>query len=641
MNKVSPKIVSVFRTEKFWLLLILLLSAIFRFWEYGSFSYSNDELSAIARAQFPSFSDLVSKGFYVDGHPGGIQVFLWLWIQWFGLTEWIVRFPFVLMGIASVWMTYKVTNLMFGKVSGLFSAATIGFLQFPLLYSQIARPYGPGMLFGLMLVYFWVLIFIKPSDKSSKPSILHLVGFTISAALCMYTHYFSFLFALIVGLSGFFVCKRSNCIPYIVAAIVAALLFVPHIYITLNHLTYKGLSNWLEAPSLTWFFGHLYYIFDESIFTILIVLGVVASLFFSSARYGGAAKPRLMLMVWFILPILVGYFYSLKVSPVLQHPVLIFSFPYLIILLFSFYNIEFTHQRKWILAIYLIIGFSGTVLVNKYYSKQHFGEFKQVAIKTQEWCNNYGLHSITKVASVNSSYYLDFYFKDKNKPIVFDQYEINSQEDLTKLASLVSKSSTPYFLLAITKPSPNEAEDIIRASYPYIVDYVDYGGMASVALYGKIAGKTFAQNYLLQERESYQVQPSLMKDSLSVANAEEAWYVIDSINEYSQGLDTLLNETINIAAIQVESRLLTFTVPNEIVLVVSVEETKTKYLMWRGAESSKFETLGKKSTIICTCYPESKIPAGSRLKVYFWNKKKKRVVAGDIKITIFTKLKNE
>jgi len=50
------------------------------------------------------------------------------------------------------------------------SAATLCVLEFPLLYSQIARPYSAGLLFTLLAAYFWSAIFI---DKIKYPSSLN------------------------------------------------------------------------------------------------------------------------------------------------------------------------------------------------------------------------------------------------------------------------------------------------------------------------------------------------------------------------------------------------------------------------------------------------------------------------------------
>ena len=615
------------KPENLWLLIILAVAAALRFYQYGSFSYSNDELSALNRLYYDSFAELVAKGFYVDGHPGGIQVFLWKWVSWFGDTEWAVRLPFVIIGILSVWMSYKVAGQMFGKAAGLFTAAALTFLQFTLLYSQIARPYGPGVLFGLMLVYFWIKIFFDNKHEiiTHKPKLSHLAGFTISAALCMYNHYFSFLLALIVGLSGFVFAHRNNIFHYISAALFAAVLFVPHIPITLNHLTYKGVGLWLGVPAKGWIFEHLYFIFDQSIYTLLLVLITLLILMYLNNERNGQLRFRLLLAAWFLLPMGVGYFYSLKVNPVLQHPVLIFSFPFFIMLIFSYATNDFGKKKQWLLALFLAAGVIGTTSVNKYYSKQHFGEFKDVARLTAQWQQKYGDSSITKVISINNPMYIDYYLFRYQARARFETYSIEGTEGLQTLSEILKSSKNPYFLYAVTKPSPDQSDEIIRSFYPYIIEMEDYGQFSSIVLYGKQKGKTFEEANGLTEIKY--LEASLKADTLIPVNDTDTLKAqkLDAATEYSPGIELNPDEFPGKSnlLISAEVDIFTFDSTGESVLVISIETADGKSILWEGAPSRYVETSGKWSHVINTAKIDTEIPAGAKMKVYFWNKDRK------------------
>jgi uncharacterized membrane protein len=617
------------KPDNLWLLIILAVAAALRFYQYGSFSYSNDELSALNRLYYDTFSELVAKGFFVDGHPGGIQVFLWKWVSWFGDTEWAVRLPFVIIGILSVWMSYKVARQMFGKAAGLFTAAALTFLQFSLLYSQIARPYGPGVLFGLMLVYFWLQIFFTKNNElnTHKPKLSHLAGFTISAALCMYNHYFSFLLALIVGLSGFVFARRNNIFHYISAALFAAVLFVPHIPITLNHLTYKGVGLWLGVPAKGWIFEHLYFIFDQSIFTLLLVLITLLILLYLNKESKGQLRFRLLLVAWFLLPIGIGYFYSIKVNPVLQHPVLIFSFPYFIMLIFSYAANDFDKKKQWLLAIFLTAGVIGTTAVNKYYSKQHFGEFKDIARLTAKWQQKYGDSSITKVISINNPMYIDYYLFRYQARARFETYSIEGTAGLQTLSEILKSSKNPYFLYAVTKPSPYQSDEIIRSFYPYIVDMKDYGQFSSIVLYGRQKGKTFEESNGLTEIKL--LKASLKADTLIPLNDTDTLKAqkLDTATEYSPGIELNSDEFRGKENLFISAEIDLFTFDNsgESVLVISIETADGKSILWEGAPSRYVETSGKWSHVINTAKIDTEIPAGAKMKVYFWNKDKKVV----------------
>jgi len=618
---------SIKKPESLWLLIIMAMATALRFYNYGSFSYSNDELSALNRLHYNTFAELVQKGFYVDGHPGGVQIFLWKWVAWFGDSEWAVRLPFVLIGIGTVWMSYKVAKQMFGASAGLFTAAALTFLQFPLLYSQIARPYGPGVLFGLMLVYFWLKIFFDGSGEfnPNKPRITHLTGFALSAALCMYTHYFCFLFALVVGISGLVVAKRNNIFLYLAAAVVAALLFVPHIPITLNHLTYKGVGLWLGVPGKGWIFEHLYYIFDQSKYILLVFLLTMLVLVYLNKEIEVSLRFRLFLGVWFLVPVVIGYIYSIKVNPVLQHPVLIFSFPYFIILIFSYAGNEFGRLKQWLLACFLSAGVLGTTVINSYYQKQHFGEFKDIARLTAEWQHHYGDSNITKVININNPVYIDYYLQQYNTKAKFDLYSINDVEGLQALSETVKNSRTPYFLFAITKPTPSEAEDIIRSTYPYIVALHDYSGFSSIYLFSREKGQSYEKAVGLSEIKS--MQAGLKADTLIPFNVSDTSKAqkIDSTIEYSPGIELnfdeyRLKENLMISA---ETDLFTKDNSGDAVLVISIETTDGKGILWKGAAAKHIEIPGKWCHLINTMKIDTSIPKGTKLKVYFWNKDRK------------------
>jgi len=613
--------------ESLWLICILNISAALRLFHYGSFSYSNDELSALNRLHYDTFSELVAKGFYVDGHPGGIQVFLWKWVSWFGDNEWVVRLPFVLMGILAVWMSYRVAKLMFGISAGLYTATALTFLQFPLLYSQIARPYGPGLLFGLILVFFWLKVFFTENSElnKAKPRFTHLAGFALSSALCMYTHYFSFLFALIVGFSGFVVARRNNLFQYIAASALAASLFVPHIPITLNHLSYKGVGDWLGVPSAGWILEHFYYIFNQSLLILILVLATLLILMLLNKEAKNNLRFRLLLATWFLGPVLIGYFYSVTISPVLQHPVLIFSFPYFIILVFSYAGNEFTNARKWLLLAFLASGVLGTTVITKYYQQQHFGEFKDIGRLTAQYQGKYGKSGITKVININNPLYIDYYLYRYQKYVRFDLYSINGAEGLSALSETVKNSRNPYFLYATTKPTPAESMDIIRSQFPYIIDMKDYGQYSSIFLFARDNGSTLEQAFRLIEIKS--LVASLDEDTLVADMYGETVksMKLDSTSEYSPGVEINFDEFRDKKNLFITAEADIFSPAGlgEAALVISIESNDGKSIIWKGAASKYIEIPGKWSHLVNTFKVETKIPKGAKMKIYFWNKDKK------------------
>ena len=129
--------------EYYLLSIIILVGGFIRFWNYGDMPFMHDELSALSRLQFDNIFDVIKYGVMLgDTHPAGVQIFLYYWIKLGGTSEIWVKLPFILSGILSIWLVYKIGKLWFSSAVGLFASAMISTTQFFVMYSQIARPYS-------------------------------------------------------------------------------------------------------------------------------------------------------------------------------------------------------------------------------------------------------------------------------------------------------------------------------------------------------------------------------------------------------------------------------------------------------------------------------------------------------------------
>ena len=132
-------------------------------------SYSSDELSAITRLNFNGLSDILEFGVMKgDMHPAGVQIFEEFWSSLFGTSELALRFPFVIMGVLSIWLTYLIGKTYINKKSGIIAATLLTVMYFPILNSELARPYSPGLLFSLMVAWFWLRLLRNKIESSTK-----------------------------------------------------------------------------------------------------------------------------------------------------------------------------------------------------------------------------------------------------------------------------------------------------------------------------------------------------------------------------------------------------------------------------------------------------------------------------------------
>lgn len=597
------------RSYHIWTVIIVLLGLLLRVYNLG-FSYSNDELSALSRVRFDSFADLVRNGFYVDGHPGGIQVFLYYWVRVFGMGEWAVRIPFALVSALGIWFTIKVFSRWFGPPAGLLSGAFAAFLVFPVLYGQIARPYGPGLTFCMMMVWYWTRLLFdeKPDLKISFP-------FALSAAACMYTHYFSFLLALVVGLTGLFQLKKDRVWHYLGAGLLAALLFSPHIYITLNHLSIGGVGLWLAKPGPLWPIEHLFYIFNESFIIVGLVLAIMLIQILTYQKTPGLLRFRIISLIFFLLPMLTGFFYSREINPVLQHSVLLFSFPFLLGFLVSF---SANIPLKWfhyLLAFVLLAGTVHTVLIKKYYKQQHFGEFRGVAESIEKWNKKYGAENITHAVNVNNPWYIQFYMSEaQQQKTTFAQNDNRGEADLDSLKLILDHAETPYFLYAWTKPVPFEVRDMILARYPCIKEEFDFDGLSAASLFAKNL-----QSECL----------NALSDTLYFLNlhANQDISVGDSavMPEYFPGFEGKLSELVSEKFTSLNLVAFTSITANDGLtgglLVVSFQDEKNEISYWSAAKFDLFTTTGQQRVVRLSIPVADKKLFHHRMKLYVWNPK--------------------
>ena len=186
---------------------ILLVAAVLRLWKLGQVPFMHDEFSALFRLKFDNFHDLIQYGVTEgDSHPAGVQVFLYYWTKVVGWNELWVKMPFALMGIASVCLIYVSGRQWFNRKAGLLAAAFFAVSQLTVFYSQLARPYAPGLFFVLLMTYFWnrLLFDVK------KPSVWVSVGFAISACLAALAHNFSAAQAGLIFLTGLFFLRKER-----------------------------------------------------------------------------------------------------------------------------------------------------------------------------------------------------------------------------------------------------------------------------------------------------------------------------------------------------------------------------------------------------------------------------------------------
>lgn len=457
----------------FLLAIIIVIGAFLRF--YGlDVSLSNDELSAWYRLQFEGFGQLILNGVKPDGHPAGVQVFLYAWVKVFGDSAISLRLPFALAGIGSIHLVFLIGKKWFHPKTGLFAATALSFLQYFIYHSQLARPYSLGLFFVLASVYFFTLIL----QSESKPGWKWLAGYSIFTALSLYTHYFSGLQAIIIGISGLFVMPKTHRGGYVVAGIAAILLFLPHLGITLHQIKGAGL-DWLSKPEENFILNFFFRAFNSSNLVLFGFLGICSYSLWKSRHFIYWNKYHSLALFWFIIPFAILYCYSVLVKPVLQFNALYFSFPFILLAGFSFlgaWSGEITRIRsRHTLFLFLLSVFMLWTLIgkNKYYTSGQHSDFKNISAYAADWMgkNQIEKDELTAIAQVNNPAYLNYYLDRYGKPLDFSISNCCENGGLDKLEQVIAGSKSNYciylYSFGYTDPMIDPA---ILKKYPLVVD---------------------------------------------------------------------------------------------------------------------------------------------------------------------------
>ncbi len=631
--------------EKIILLLILFIGAILRIYNLWGLSLSNDELSAIARAQIPGFSEFINKGIIADIHPAGVEFFLYLWIKIFGTSVFMIRLPFIISGILSIYFAYRLAAIWFNKQSGLFVAAALCSLEFSLMYSQLARPFAPAMLFTLMSAWYWTKMLFN--GKTERKNIIALA---ISMSMAAYCHYFASVIIILMIISGVFFLKKSNKKQYILSVLLALILYIPNIFVIIFQLSNPAETSWIKEPDSGLFFEHIYFIFNNSqilLYTVIAIFVITHILSFTEIKIG---RFHILSLIWFVIPFFIGFYYSLWVKPILENPVLLFTFPFLLIFIFSFVQSK-KKIFNYVVFIFLVLCLYSTIGEKKYYSTYHFGEFKDIAAKAMEWNDKYGDKNVAKCINVNSPYYINYYLDKAEKPLSFAMYKNEGKKDLHSLNQIVQSSSAPYFLYAWSSiTDPNESGDIILAKYPYIIKQIDYNGMAAITLYSKYD----SANAIAQPKPVYYIfngfedKQTWDKDT-SIITTEKVWkgkysIKLDVRDEYGPACANRIYKMTNKSAKRVQVSLWALATGTfkdaQIVASINFKDDENRVYenyFWLSSKFEYFIEKGKWGQVFFSFTMPVLHSVNDEMKIYVWNPDKQPLYIDNFEMKLFEK----
>lgn len=585
-------------TDKVFISVILLIAAVLRLYHLDSVPFMHDEFSALSRTSYDSFSELIQQGIKIDGHPAGTQLFLYYMVKLFGWNEFWLKLPFALMGIASVFLIFKIGQQWFNTNVGLISAAFASVSEIFIFYSQIIRPYSPGIFSVLLFVYFWNrLLFIE-----EKPSIKTCIGFTLAAFLSSQMHNFSVAQAGLIYLSGLLFLKKDNKLQtkaYLLSGIAALLLFLPTSPIFYHQIFVNGgIGGWLSLPKSSFIIDFFKYTANYSqLFIFVIIVLIIYPFLVNKENKDNKIKLRIIGLSWFLIPLILAYIYSLMREPILQFRTLTFAFPFLFIVLFSFYDAKKINDREKsiIMICILLIGISSLINDRQYYKQILNQGFDSMAEEMKEDMTTYG-DSITFVSFSNRTLMTEFY-QDKENISNNKLYDKNTS--IYELQDYLSSIDTKYIGIGIADYGKVEYEMLTMMFYPHIIKERQW----------------LTTKYLLLSKEG-ENDMTLMKSDFNFQRGEE-WgcsfeMTLDSIDK--------IDDFGFIAEIQSVDTI------SDIVFVMELKDRKSdSTLYWQGKSLEGHSLMPNERHYICNelHFDNDRYDKNDLyLDVYLWNKGK-------------------
>lgn len=621
---------------------ILLIAFFLRIYKLPSIPFTHDEFSAIFRTQFQSFGELIEKGVMVDGHPPLVQVFLYYWIKLFGISEIWIKLPFIISGVLSVFLAYKIAKEWFDKNSAIIITIFIAFLQYTVLYSQIARPYGSGLFFILLFTYFWNKLVFHQEHKR----IFNFIGYAISGALCAYDHHFALLQIAIIGLSGFFFIKRNQIIRYFLANLVIVVLYLPNLSVFFAQLNLKGIEGWLDKPDYDFILNYISYSFNFS-WILGIVSGVIllTGIFLKPSISNSRNSLKWMSLAWFIIPFLIGFIYSKYVNAVLQYSVLIFAFPFLLFGIFGWIRSNSLKFRIITASLLSIVCIYSLVCERKHYQIFYESPYEKIVANAQIESNSLGKENCLTVFSLslndpNGTPFKAFQYYCKKLPYNSNYIATDLPSDFKNLQQNLENFKGNFVSYGFLSGSYPEIYPLIQRYFPYVYKTIHLAA-GDIVVFSK--NKTEDNQLISVSDNSFEEktpnwdEPNKAFLIDSIASEGKFSYTFDSLSEWGPSFtDTLFNLTTGLNYIDISVDVMPLGNFTSAQLVSSIDQDSIS-IIWRSSQFSNFNMQpGKWTTVTLSLkLPDIKFKDyNPTIKTYLWNSEKQHFLVDRFRVCV-------
>ncbi|MFN0031278.1 MAG: glycosyltransferase family 39 protein [Flavobacteriales bacterium] len=341
--------------------ILMLVAAALRLWNVMHIPFTHDEYSSMFRADHDSLGAMIQQGVITDTHPPLSQFIYYFLIHNGGKHELWIKWPYLLMGIGSVWLLYRLGARWFNATAGLLAASFFAVLQECVMHSQIARPYALGCF--LILCAAHLLTTLLFSER--RIGIGHRMVTALMLALCALSHHFCMLAAFLLFLGFVFLRGKTKWKELLMTGVFALVLYAPNLFILKAQLAQGGIGTVVGKPSADFLLQYFQYLLHFSWAMLAMVVLAFAFTVVKRSRTVSWQWSAFALLL-FLLSYSAGYFYSTYMVPVMHFRVLYFSLPFLFLFIFSFVREVSLRWKIGIILPILLIG-SYSLIFERYH----------------------------------------------------------------------------------------------------------------------------------------------------------------------------------------------------------------------------------------------------------------------------------
>lgn len=305
------------------LAVILAVAAFLRLWNITAQSLWWDEVVSWQQSRLDLGALLAATA--SDNYPPLQNLLIHLSMVLFGETEFGLRFPSALLGIANVAAIYWVGSLFGGRKVGLIAAGLLALSGFHIWYSQEARMYALLALSATLYAGCTMRFAPRASWRWGALSIL-------AATALLYSHPYGGLtwgaiaagVVLPLALRG----EWRTALAFAALQLLPLLLFAPWAVVLVNRAAAIDAQGFWIPPVTPWVvLQHL----------VALLSGPLLLAAFGVAVYRIVRRPLpsgfILLVCWMLLPLVAGIALSLLIEPMLLSRYLIGSLPALLIVI--------------------------------------------------------------------------------------------------------------------------------------------------------------------------------------------------------------------------------------------------------------------------------------------------------------------